>query len=106
MNQRSSVAARALAVTALAAGFLALAVVISGSLGGGSGGSKGRSPAGQATRRSGEGKPRSSRFYVVQNGDTLSSIARRTGISLARILRLNPGVDPRILVSGEKLRLR
>ncbi len=44
--------------------------------------------------------------YVVQNGDTLTSIAHRTGVSVARIQRLNPGVDPQILIAGEKLKLR
>ena len=44
--------------------------------------------------------------YVVQNGDTLTSIAARTGVPVSRILKLNPGVDPQILISGEKLNLR
>ena len=43
---------------------------------------------------------------MVQNGDTLTSIAHETGVSVAYILRLNPGVDPQILISGEKLKLR
>lgn len=107
MNQRSSAPARALAVTALVTGFLVLAVVVATSLGGGgSTGSKGVSPAGRAMRKSGGGKTAPARFYVVQNGDTLSSIAHRTGVSVARIQRLNPGVDPQILISGEKLKLR
>ncbi len=44
--------------------------------------------------------------YVVQNGDTLTSIAHKTGVSVVRIQALNPHVDPQILISGEKLRLR
>jgi LysM repeat protein len=107
MNQRSSAVARAVAVTALVAAFLVLATLIATSLGGGgSSGSRGPSPAGQATGRGGAGKIVPARFYVVQNGDTLSSIARRNGVSVARIQRLNPGVDPQILISGEKLKLR
>ena len=43
---------------------------------------------------------------MVQNGDTLTSIAHKTGVSVARIQALNPGVDPQILISGEKLKLR
>jgi LysM repeat protein len=46
------------------------------------------------------------KFYVVQSGDTLTSIAHENGVPVARILRLNPGVDPQILISGEKLKLR
>jgi LysM repeat protein len=44
--------------------------------------------------------------YVVQNGDTLTSIAHETGVPVSEILKLNPGVDPQILISGEKLKLR
>ena len=42
----------------------------------------------------------------MKNGDTLISIAHKTGVSVARIQALNPQVDPQILTSGEKLRLR
>jgi LysM repeat protein len=106
MNQRSSVTARALAVTALAAGFLVLALVVAFSLGG-SDNSRGSRPAGQAIQKKARrGKAASARFYVVQSGDTLSSIAHRTGVPLVRIQRLNPSVDPQVLISGEKLKLR
>jgi LysM domain-containing protein len=44
--------------------------------------------------------------YEVQSGDTLTSIAHETGVPVARILRLNPGIDPQILISGEELKLR
>lgn len=101
MKQRSSSSARALAVAALAVGFLVPALLIGAALGGGSGGSGGRPPAGR-----GGGKLGRAGAYVVRNGDTLSSIARRAGVSVARIQRLNPGVDPRVLISGEKLKLR
>jgi LysM domain len=104
MNQRSSAVARALAVTALVAGFLVLVVVIAGSLGGGgSAGPRGGSPAVRTTPAHRRHAPAS---YVVQNGDTLTSIAHRTGVSVAGIQRLNPGVDPQILIAGEKLKLR
>jgi LysM repeat protein len=108
MNQRFSVTARALAATALVAGFFVLVTVVALSLGDGeSSGSRGRSPAGQATRKKdGDGKAATARFYVVQNGDTLTSIAHRTEVSIAHIQRLNPGVDPQILIAGEKLKLR
>lgn len=105
MNQRSSAVARALAVTALVAGFLVLIVAITGSFGGGGGsaGPGGGSPAARTTPAHHRHVPAS---YVVQNGDTLTSIANRTGVSVARIQRLNPGVDPQILIAGEKLKLR
>jgi LysM repeat protein len=44
--------------------------------------------------------------YEVQSGDTLTSIAHETGVPVAVIVKLNPGVDPQILIAGEKLKLR
>jgi LysM repeat protein len=81
--------------------------LIATTLGGGddSGGSGGGStPAGQA--KGGHSKVHTPKSYVVQSGDTLTSIAHEYGVPVARILRLNPGVDPQILISGEKLKLR
>lgn len=108
MNQRSSALARTIAVVALAGGFVLVVAVVATSLGGdGESGREDRSrPARAANQdRDGDrGKPPKS--YVVQNGDTLTSIGRKTGVSVARIQELNPGVDPQILVSGEKLKLR
>jgi LysM repeat protein len=108
MNQRFSAPARALAATALVCGFLVVIVIVATSLSGGDGGtSGGGGDGGQATRRSsGTGKRHTPKIYVVQSGDTLTSIAHKTGVSVARIVTLNPGVDPQILVSGEKLKLR
>jgi len=106
VKQRSSASARALAALAVICGFLVVIVVIAGSLGGGEDGSGSGTPgAVQTGKAAGKGgKP--PQAYVVQNGDTLTSIARKTGVSVARIQALNPGVDPQILVSGEKLKLR
>ena len=73
--------------------------LIAATLGGddGSGGSGGGStPAGQA--KQGQGKAQTPKSYEVQSGDTLTSIAHENGVSVARILRLNPGVDPQILI--------
>lgn len=107
MTKRSSSSARVLAATAVACGFVVVVVVIASALGGGGDGrSRSHSPAGQARSHGGAAKRRVPAAYVVQNGDTLTSIAHRTGVSLARIQALNPGVDPQILISGEKLKLR
>jgi LysM repeat protein len=108
MNQRFSAPARAFAAIALVCGFLVVVVVIATSLGGdGSGSDGGSPPAKQANSESnGDGKVHTPKSYVVQNGDTLTSIAHETGVSVARIQELNPGIDPQILISGEKLKLR
>ncbi len=103
---KSSATARILATIALVASFVVLIAVVSGSLDGDSDDSDGRRPAGQVTRKAGDGQRKVVSAYVVQNGDTLTSIARKTGVPLRQIEELNPGVDPQILVSGEKLKLR
>ncbi|HEX6229118.1 MAG TPA: LysM domain-containing protein [Solirubrobacterales bacterium] len=106
MSQPTSATARALAVTALICGFIALLIVVIGSIDGDDGGTEGRpSPARKASSTKAK-RQRARTSYVVQNGDTLTSIARKTGVPVARIEALNPGIDPQILVSGQKLKLR
>ena len=105
MQKRSTAPARALAAIALAVGFVAVIVVISSAGGGGSGGSGDRASTSKAAHRTHRPKTTAA-AYVVQTGDTLTSIAHRTGVSVARIQRLNPEVDPQILIAGEKLKLR
>src|SRR5262245_47458112 len=105
--KRSSATARVLAVTALVCGVAVLLFVVATSLDGGGGdsgkgGEKGRVVRGE--KKGGEGKVPGA--YVVQIGDTLSSISHETGVPVSQILKLNPGVDPQILISGEKLKLR
>jgi len=108
VKQDSSASARALAALAVICGFLLLVVVVATSLDGGEeGDGAGNGSAAAPSGKAGGGKPgKAPKAYVVQNGDTLTSIARKTGVSVARIQALNPGVDPQILVSGEKLKLR
>jgi LysM repeat protein len=107
MEESSSAVARALAAMALICGVLVLLVVVVSSLTGdsGDGGNRGSG----VTRSSGAKAPKqhpAPAVYVVENGDTLTSIAHETGVPVARIQQLNPEVDPQVLVSGEKLKLR
>jgi hypothetical protein len=44
--------------------------------------------------------------YVVKEGDTLASIADKTGISVEELQELNPNLDPQALVTGQRVRLR
>ncbi len=46
------------------------------------------------------------RVYVVRAGDTLTTIAASTGVSVAQLQRLNPQVEPTSLFIGDKIRLR
>ena len=45
-------------------------------------------------------------FYVVKEGDSLSTIASKTGVPVGQIEALNPNVDPNVLHTGQRLRLR
>ena len=83
-------------------------VVIAAALGGGGdagGGSGGGSGHAGHVKQS-QIPVHTPKTYEVQSGDTLTSIAHETGVPVAIILKLNPGVDPQILISGEKLKLR
>jgi LysM repeat protein len=44
--------------------------------------------------------------YTVQTGDTLDSIATKTGTTVAELEHLNPGIDPQALHVGEKIRVK
>jgi LysM repeat protein len=46
------------------------------------------------------------RTYTVKNGDTLSGIAARMGVPISVIQRLNPGLNPTALQTGQVLKLR
>jgi LysM repeat protein len=46
------------------------------------------------------------RTYTVQSGDTLESIATKTGTTVARLEQLNPGLDPTAMRVGEKIRVQ
>lgn len=87
----------------------ALVIVISASLGGDDG-EEGNSPGrgGEGTARTDEDGTRrpKRRTYVVEPGDTLTSIAEQVGVPVERLVRLNPEIDPQALTAGEKVRLR
>jgi LysM repeat protein len=60
------------------------------------------------SERSSSAKKRSSRrrrTYIVKSGDTLSSIAIKTGVSLERIEQLNPKLDSNSLQTGQRVKL-
>lgn len=46
------------------------------------------------------------KYYSVQPGDSMSSIAAKTGVSLSTLEALNRHVDPNSLQTGQRLRLR
>jgi LysM repeat protein len=44
--------------------------------------------------------------YTVRSGDTLASIAAKTGTTVARLEQLNPGIDPTALRIGQTIRVQ
>ncbi len=46
------------------------------------------------------------RFYVVQPGDNLTSIAHKTGLPVTTLEALNANLDPNSLQAAQRLRLR
>lgn len=44
--------------------------------------------------------------YTVKSGDTLGTIAEKTGVSVAELQELNPEIDPQSLTVGDRIRLR
>ncbi len=103
MKRRSKVPARIFAILALVAGLAAFLIILSTGLG--ESGQSGPKRAVIEQTDTGNGGKKRAR-YVVQNGDTLISISEKTGVSLERIQELNPDLDPQILISGQKLKLR
>ena len=107
MKKKRSWIARFLALVALVAAIVAIVVVANNTdLNSDSGsGNKGNNQA--QNHKNQQKKPRTTaKKYVVQSGDTLTSISRKTGIPVAEIQALNPEVDPQILIAGESLKLQ
>jgi LysM repeat protein len=115
MPQRSL--ARVIAPLALvaAAGAVVLVIASSDAVSGGGGGATtktttaarpSKTPASSTTGAAATPESRIPAFYTVKPGDILTTIAERTGVSVARILELNRDIDPQALVAGQQIKLR
>jgi LysM repeat protein len=58
------------------------------------------------TTRQGATTTTAGQFYTVVKGDSFGSISAKTGVSVAQIEQLNPGVSTNSLQVGQKLRLK
>lgn len=106
MKKKRSWIARILALAALAAAIVAVVVVAKNTNLHSDSGNKGGAQKSQ-TQKQQQKKPRTkAKTYEVQSGDTLTSIAHKTGVPVAELQALNPEVDPQILVAGEVLKLQ
>jgi LysM repeat protein len=105
MKRKRSWIARILALAALAGAIVAIVVIASNT----HLDSKSDKQSGQKStpHKEQQKKPRTkAKKYVVESGDTLTSIAHKTGIPVAELQALNPEVDPQILIAGETLKLQ
>jgi LysM repeat protein len=94
---------RLLALGALVAALIVVVIVVTTSLpdsDDGNGDRRGQQRAQEEEEGSGD------KYYFVQPGDSLSTIAEEEGIELERLEQLNPELDPQALSTGQRVRLR
>ncbi|MFL5871882.1 MAG: LysM peptidoglycan-binding domain-containing protein [Solirubrobacterales bacterium] len=104
MEKRTSAATRLVAALALLLAVLVVVVVASAALNGSDSSPSHKKAQSHAQS---EKKPRTkAKTYTVESGDTLTTIAHKTGVPIAELQALNPEVDPQILTVGETLKLR
>jgi LysM repeat protein len=92
---------RILALGALIAAVVVVVVVVSSSLPD-SDDQAGQNLGKQEKEENGSGD----KFYVVQEGDSLSTIAEKEGVDLETLEQLNPELDPQTLTTGQRVKLR
>jgi LysM repeat protein len=92
---------RLLAPIAIVVVLVGVVVVVVGSSDGGSG-DKGSARTATAPAK----KVPRKRTYRVKEGDTLTAISDKTGVSTRQLVALNPGLDPQALQPGDRLKLR
>jgi hypothetical protein len=88
---------RLLALGALVAAVIVVVIVVTTSLPESDDGDAGGNRAAKQKGEKGSGE----KFYIVQPGDSLSTIAEEEGID-----QLNPNLDPQTLSTGQQVRLR
>jgi LysM domain len=93
---------RLLAPIALIAAAVVVVVVVAGSL---NGSDDGRDRDRPAREQSADERPEDE-FYVVEPGDSFSTIAEEQGVPEERLEQLNPDLDPQALNPGQRIKLR
>jgi LysM repeat protein len=107
MTKKRSWIARFLALAAIVAAIVAIIVVASNTDLHSNSNHKGGKQSHAHKEKQQPKQPRTkAKTYTVESGDTLTSIAHKTGIPLAELQALNPEVDPQTLIAGEVLKLQ
>ena len=103
MEKSRQIFKRVLALAALVLAVAAIFVIVGDNTGSDNGDGSNKSGKNNASKQ----KPKTGKkVYVIKEGDTLTAIAVSTGISVEKIQRLNPDLDPQVLISGQSLKLR
>lgn len=105
---------RLAAPLALMVALLAVALVARGSLDDEPGAGQSAPERTKQKDRSGDGDEQAAEdaeqagpeTYVIESGDSLSTIADRFGTSIGKLQRLNPDLDPAALTTGQEIKLR
>ena len=58
----------------------------------------------RSTRTTSDRLPK--RYYIVQSGDTLGSIAGTYSTTVDELMTLNPGIDPTAMHIGQRIRVK
>ena len=91
---------------ALIVAIIAVIVVVSSSTGGDD--PESTAPQTGTVEKTDENKdgPETPKEYIVEAGDSLTSIAAKFTVSVDRLIRLNPDIDPQTLNEGTPITLR
>jgi LysM repeat protein len=104
-SQRISWANRLLAPLALILVLVAIGAIVVANTGDSDRADDGKARV--ATEENGDGDgAENPKTYVVEEGDTLSGVAAKFDVSVKRLERLNPDVDPQALGTGQELTIR
>jgi teichoic acid transport system ATP-binding protein len=87
--------------------FTIVLIAVVASSGGGQSSSSNHKPKASSVSRAARTPARTTRRkYTVKAGDSLLAIAEKTGVPTDQLQRLNPDIDPQVLVPGQRLKLR
>jgi hypothetical protein len=101
VSQRSPSPARLLAVLAVVFCAVAVGIIVASSGGGSDGGSSSSTTTTEAGKcNRGADDAIKAGYYLVQTGETLTSIAERTCMDPQDLATLNPDLDPLALTAG------
>jgi len=105
-TRRVSWGARLLAPLALVVALAAVALVVSSSLGTEDSSDEPEQTSSKGAHDGDGDGAETPKTYIVEEGDLLSTIAEKFGVSVKRLERLNPDIDPQTLNPGQEITLR